>query len=150
DLTDHGVVIRELQYGDEIEKGETLIRVVSPPTWMKNTGEPRNNDSLGLKISFGRHHFLLTGDAERRIEEELAFDESIGKIDVLKINHHGGRTSTTNLLLSRTQPSFAVISAGVWNRYGHPHLEVLDRLSQQRIATLRTDLNGRITILSDG
>ncbi len=148
--TSYGVTIRQLNYGDEVQKGETLIRVVSPPPWMKNTGEPRNNDSLGLKVSFGKHQFLLAGDAERRIEDELAFDESIGRIDVLKVSHHGGKTSTTDLLLSRTQPSFAMISAGLWNRYGHPHPEVIARLTRQRIATLRTDLNGRITILSDG
>lgn len=146
----HGVKIRTLHRGEQFLLGGSAVTVVSPPEWAENEGAPRNNDSLGIKLTYGRHSILLAGDAERQIEETLAFDQALGKIDILKVNHHGGRTSTTAALIDSAQPAFAIISSGEGNRYGHPHREVLDRLSDAHTAVLRTDRDGRVTIRTDG
>jgi competence protein ComEC len=66
------------------------------------------------------------------------------------VAHHGSRTSSTELFLDAVQPTFAVISAGFENNYGHPNREVLDRLAQRGTAVLRTDFDGMVTIRSDG
>ena len=71
-------------------------------------------------------------------------------IDVLKVAHHGSRTSSTEEFLSAVRPGFAVISAGFENSYGHPHPTVVQRLREHHTAILRTDLDGMITIRTDG
>jgi competence protein ComEC len=145
-----GVEIRTLRRGFERTVGGAAVRVAGPSAEARNEGAPSNDDSLALLIRFGERSFFLPGDAERTLENEFVYDESIGKIDVLKVAHHGGRTSSTYEFLERTQPSVALISAGVGNRYNHPHPEVLDRLAAKRTAVLRTDRLGRITVRTDG
>lgn len=144
------VQIRTLRKGEQFMLGGSTVTVAAPPEWAENEGAPRNNDSLGIKLTYGRHSILLAGDAERQIEENIAFDQPLGKIDILKVNHHGGRTSTTDALIGSVHPAFAIISSGEGNRYGHPHREVLDRLADAHAAVLRTDRDGRITIRTDG
>ena len=107
---------------------------------------PKNNDSLVLRLRFGRHSFLLAGDIERQIERQLALERT----DVLKVAHHGSRTSSTEEFLNPISPTFAVISAGYENSYGHPNRDVLERLREHHAVTLRTDEAGLVTILSDG
>jgi competence protein ComEC len=70
--------------------------------------------------------------------------------DVLKVGHHGSRTSTSELFLNEVQPEIAVISASKDNRYGHPHVEVTDALFNARVETFSTAEEGTITLLSDG
>jgi competence protein ComEC len=145
-----GVAIRELRRGYERDFGGAHVRVAGPSTDAWNDGAPHNNDSLALLIRFGERSFFLPGDAERSLEAQFVYDESFGKIDVLKVAHHGGRTSTTFEFIEKAQPSLAVISVGEGNRYNHPHPEVLDRLHSRRATVLRTDRFGRITVRTDG
>ena len=77
-------------------------------------------------------------------------ENEVQHVDVLKVAHHGSRTSSTEEFLDLAQPSFAVISAGFENSYGHPNREVLERLAERRAMTLRTDRDGLVTIRSDG
>ncbi len=144
-----GVRVRVQRKGDSFHLGGVHFRVVGPDPVASAEGPPRNNDSVALLLEFGRHRFLLPGDVERSVEESLVY-EGLGRIDVLKVAHHGGRTSTTQALLEAARPAVAVISAGADNRYGHPHAEVLKRLDDIHAATMRTDRDGRITVLSDG
>ena len=72
------------------------------------------------------------------------------RADVLKVAHHGSRTSTTEEFLSAVAPTFAIVSAGFENSYGHPHPDILDRLERHHAVVLRTDLDGLITVRSDG
>jgi competence protein ComEC len=111
---------------------------------------PKNNDSLVLRIRYGRHAFLLSGDVERQIEWRMLQENELDHIDVLKVAHHGSKTSSTEEFLSAVRPVFAVISAGFENSYGHPHRDVVERLEQHHAVVLRTDQLGLITILSDG
>jgi competence protein ComEC len=77
-------------------------------------------------------------------------ENEVHRSDVLKVAHHGSRTSSTELFLDAVQPTFALISAGFENSYGHPNRDVVDRLAQHGATVLRTDLDGLVTIRSDG
>jgi competence protein ComEC len=116
----------------------------------------QNNHSLVFLLEMYESRFLFTGDMEKIIENKLlahlnnSSDPSL--IDVLKVAHHGSKTSTTELWLDYWQPKQAVISVGEHNTYGHPTAEVLDRLSQHQIKVYRTDKQGEVdmTVKEDG
>jgi competence protein ComEC len=130
--------------------GGAEIDVLAPLPDYVPGDTPKNNDSLVLRIRYGRHAFLLCGDAERPIERRMIEENEIQRVDVLKVAHHGSRTSSTEEFLDLAQPSFAVISAGFENSYGHPNRDVLERLAGHHALTVRTDQDGLITIRSDG
>jgi len=130
------------------------IEVLSPPVdYAAKT--PGNNDSLAFRIAYGARSFLLTGDMERPMEQRLLDDQRLNHAnvlhaDVLKVGHHGSKTSTTEPFLEAVTPSVAVISAGYGNSFGHPHRDILARLVDRHAAILRTDLDGLVTIRTDG
>ena len=128
--------------------GATL-QIVSPP---EDYAAPSigNNDSLAFRVTFGARSFLLTGDLEKPMEGRLLADGFAGHADVLKVGHHGSRTSTIPLFLDEVSPSIAIISAGYENSFGHPHPDVIKRLTARRAAILRTDLDGLVTVSTDG
>jgi competence protein ComEC len=107
---------------------------------------PENNSSVVYLARLGRRRVLLTGDIEREAEESLLRDVPVLKADVLKVAHHGSRSSTGQAFLARVQPRLAVISCGYRNSFGHPHAEVIDGLKAFGINVLRTDLSGSIRI----
>ena len=110
-----------------------------------------NASSIVVKLTYGDTSFLLTGDSPKRIEEYLVLVEGEHlKSTVLKAGHHGSRTSTSELFLDEVDPEYAVISAGVDNRYGHPHVEVMDMLFNKHIEVHETAKEGTITFASDG
>lgn len=111
-----------------------------------------NNYSAILKLQFGNTSFLFTGDAEKLSENEMLDSAGAEKLrcDVLKAGHHGSSTSTSEKFLKAVSPSYAVISCGTGNDYGHPHKETISLLDKYGIKTHRTDLNGTITAISDG
>jgi competence protein ComEC len=146
-----GTKIRVFHNGDHFEFSGTRITVLAPLAGYIPADVPKNNDSLAFVIEFGNHRFLLTGDMEQAIELQLAFgDPPLPRVDVLKVGHHGSKTSSTAEFLDRTHPSFALISDGVDNLFHHPHPSVIARLDERHIATLRTDLEGMLTVISDG
>ena len=124
------------------------MSVMAPAADYQLSAEPKNNDSLVLKVDWGKTSALLAGDVEKKQERFLA-GENV-RADLLKVAHHGSATSTTPELLRAVQPHFAVISSGFRNRFGHPRPEVLERLQQAHIATFRTDLFGATTFYLDG
>jgi len=93
---------------------------------------------------------LLPGDVEKQIEWGMLGAGEAARADVLKVGHHGSRTSSTEEFLSAVSPVFAIVSAGRDNSYGHPNPEILDRLERHRTVVLRTDLDGLVTVRSDG
>jgi competence protein ComEC len=103
-----------------------------------------------LLARYGERTFLLAGDIERRAEAALLTDPALAHIDVLKVAHHGSKTSTSLWFLQATTPWFALASAGFDNPYGHPHPDVVARLESARTRLLRTDRDGRITVATDG
>jgi competence protein ComEC len=105
---------------------------------------PENNSSIVLRVETGQRRFLLTGDIER--EAEITLGDRDLQADVLKVAHHGSRTSSSPRFLALVQPRIAVISCGRRNLFGHPHPLVLDALRDQNARILRTDLDGTIDI----
>lgn len=106
----------------------------------------RNDDSVVLALGLGRVRFLLTGDVESNGERRLGDVRA----DVLKVPHHGSRTSSSPSFLTEAKPRLALISVGFRSRFGHPHKEVLSRLARSGARVYRTDLDGAITISTDG
>lgn len=94
--------------------------------------------------------FLFTGDVYKSVEKELIKRNTDLTVDILKVGHHGSKTSSAKEFIEQISPEIAVISAGKDNRYGHPHQEVLERLENYGIRILRTDLEGDIKFISDG
>ena len=116
------------------------------PGWAE-WGEDVNEDSLVLLVEYGEFEALFTGDAG--FPAEAALRGSLGRVDLLKIGHHGSRGSTGGELLDSVRPLAAVISVGR-NDYGHPSPETLARLDARRIPVLRTDRDGTISVTTDG
>ncbi len=144
-----GVRIREPRTEPAFPFSGATIKVLAPdPAYTAR--EPGNNDSLALRLTYGSRSFLLTGDLERPIENQLLAEGAIGHTDVLKVAHHGSRTSSTEAFLDAASPAIALISAGYENSFGHPHPDVLARLEALHTTVLRTDLGGLATARTDG
>jgi len=141
-----GIRVRRRHAGEH----EGPIEILSPAVDYESGDAARNDDSLAMRITFGLHTLLLTGDMEKDTEYRLVQDNALHRTTVLKVAHHGSRTSSTEEFLSAVQPSFALISAGFENSFRHPHPDVLGRLEQHHTSVLRTDRQGLITIRSDG
>jgi competence protein ComEC len=146
----NGVRIVPMQFPRRFAFGGAEIEVLAPPADYVPTDSPKNNDSLVLRVGYGRNGFLLSGDVERPIERRMLAENEIQRTDVLKVAHHGSRTSSTEDFVSAVQPVFAVISAGFENSYGHPNRDVVERLRQHHAVVFRTDQDGLITIRGDG
>lgn len=115
------------------------------------TNEESNTSSIVAKLSYGEHSFLLTGDSPKAIEEYLVLiDSDYLNSEVLKVGHHGSRTSSSEMFVDAVSPRYAVISAGTDNQYDHPHVEVTDLLFNKGIQTLSTAELGTIVFTSDG
>jgi competence protein ComEC len=146
-----GTKIRSLQAGERFEYGGTRVEVLAPLADYVPADVPKNNDSLAFIVQFGERRFLLTGDMEKPVELQLALgDRPLPHIDVLKVAHHGSKTSSTVEFLDQTHPSFALISDGIDNMFHHPSTVVIDRLRERHVAILRTDQEGMVTVISDG
>lgn len=141
-----GVPWRRGSSGDRWTLDGVTIDVLSPDQG-RLAGSP-NEDSLVLLVRFGAFEALLTGDASTEIEKAL-LDRLPTELEVLKVGHHGSRTSTAEELLSATRPEVAVISSGARNRYGHPAPEVVARLERHGARILRTDRHGTVRITAD-
>jgi competence protein ComEC len=109
-----------------------------------------NSNSLVLTVRYGKVTLLLPGDIEQEAERLLLEQGTDLQAQVLKVPHHGGRTSSSEPFLARVRPKVAVVSAGYRNRFRHPHQETLDRYRANGITLHRTDLDGAVTITTDG
>jgi len=109
-----------------------------------------NNQSVVLRLSFGRASFLFTGDAEREAEEDILGECRGVRSTVLKVSHHGSAEGTSDLWLRAVRPRIAVISVGKFNPFGHPDPHVLQRLADCGAHVFRTDRDGAVTITTDG
>jgi len=146
-IEEKGVPITIASSGKVITMGDMYIQILAP----NSDGYADLNDfSIVLRIEFGRSVFLFTGDADTKSEnEQLASGLSL-RADVLKVGHHGSRTSSTQRYLDAVAPQYAVISCGHGNTYGHPHSEAMARLTGTGAAVYRTDINGTIVFTTNG
>jgi beta-lactamase superfamily II metal-dependent hydrolase len=133
--------------GEEITVGNAILTFLAPNG---DRYEDLNNNSIVVKLKYGNNSFIFMGDAEDISEGEILKKQLDIKADILKIGHHGSRSSTTQEFLDKVNPKYAVISCEKGNDYGHPHKETLTKLNDKNINVFRTDLNGTIIAESDG
>lgn len=117
---------------------------------LKTGGNEPNANSVIVRLDYGEFSMLLPGDAEDQTEHRLLTKDLDLKAKILKVAHHGSKYASSDDFLKRVQPEVAIISAGEWNRYGHPAQAVLDRLKAANIKVYRTDLQGEITVTTRG
>jgi len=149
EAADLGVRVRSLHEGDVLHPGQVAITVLAPQRDYRPEGEPGNNDSLVLRAAYGKTSALLEGDAEAPVEETMLAESGL-ESTLLKVGHHGSRSSTQPAFLQRVHPQWAVISCGLRNRYGHPREEVLEELQSAGVRTLSTDTSGALCFRLDG
>jgi len=142
-----GVVVRHFYADDHIAWGGTEVTVLAPENGYANAGEPVNDDSLVMRIQYGKAAVLLEGDAEAPSERAMLAHGRVAAVTLLKVGHHGSRTSTAQEFLDAASPKDAVISVGLGNTFGHPRYEVIERIAEARIRLYRTDEFGLTTFL---
>lgn len=133
--------------GDSLTIGDAKLTFLAPNS---DKYEDVNNYSIVCKLKYGNTSFLFTGDAEDVSEGEILQKQLDIQADVLKVGHHGSHSSTTQEFLDKVNPTYAIISCGKDNDYGHPHKETLDKLNKKGVKVFRTDLSGTIIATSDG
>jgi competence protein ComEC len=138
--------------GQVIDLGDGVNGYVLHPSepLISGTESDLNNNSIVIKLDYGRTSFLFMGDTGFEGENRILSSGRSLKSDVLKVGHHGSRTSTSIKLLEMTRPEYAVISVGARNKFGHPSPDTLRRLNNYGVKVLRTDLNGAVIFKSDG
>ena len=115
------------------------------------SGLDTNTGSIVGKLTYRNTCFIFPGDAPAAIEDYITLiDEEYLKCEVLKVGHHGSRTSTSEQFVGLINPTYTVISLGKDNKYGHPHKEVLETLERFGAKTFRTDQLGTVLMYSDG
>ena len=130
-------------------RGGLQLQVLSPcPRFRPGLGA--NDNSLVIRLEWGKRAFLFTGDAEHEAEARLLATGAPLGADFLKVGHHGSRTSSTPEFLDAVAPLVATMSTGVRNRFGHPHAPTLEKLRARGILALRTDRYGSVQIATDG
>jgi competence protein ComEC len=145
-----GIPVAPLRAGQRLDTGDVRLRVLHPPAPDWERRRVRNDDSVVIEVVYGDVALLLTGDISEEIERAIAPLLTPARLRILKVAHHGSRTSSSSALLDAWRPHIAVISCGRGNRFGHPTPEVLERLASIGATVLRTDLDGQITIETDG
>jgi beta-lactamase superfamily II metal-dependent hydrolase len=130
--------------GDTFALGQTTVRVLSPQV----IGSDSNENSIVLRLDCGSSSVLFAGDAEFGSERKMIDSAAELDVDVLKLGHHGSRSSTSAAFLQATTPRFAVYQARVGNRFGHPHGEALDRLSAAGVQVFGTGSAGGTLLMT--
>jgi competence protein ComEC len=135
--------------GEVVALGDGVTLLVLWPN--QDLPSAENEASVVAKLIYGNTSFLLTGDAPQSVEKYLlAHDETLLDSDILKVGHHGSRTSSAPEFIAAVSPTYAVISAGIDNPYGHPHPETLATLAAASSSALCTCADGTIVFASDG
>jgi competence protein ComEC len=141
------IPVHHLHAGDARQWGAVRIDVLAPAVGYTNPNAPRNDDSVVLHLQFGQSSVLLEGDAERPSEDAMLAAHLIQPVTLLKVGHHGSRTSSNPEFLAAAQPQEAVISCGHNNPFGHPRAEVIQRFADAHTRLFRTDDQGTTSFL---
>jgi competence protein ComEC len=130
--------------------GGVRVRVLhpEPPDWERQ--RVRNDDSVVLEIVYGDVAVLLPGDVGAGIERSIVTRLTPARYRILKVGHHGSRTSTSRELLESWRPQMAIVSCGRGNLFGHPAPEVIQRLEAIGATVYRTDRDGQVSVETDG
>ena len=130
--------------------GGASVEVLFPLADLSGKSPSDNNHSVVIRIIYGNRAFLLTGDIESDAENALINGGGVLKADLIKVPHHGSRTSSTPEFVRSVDPDWAVISVGRHSRFGHPHKEVVDRWLASGARTMTTGEVGMISASTDG
>ncbi|MBR1540333.1 MAG: hypothetical protein IJ629_04090 [Clostridia bacterium] len=141
--------------GDNFEIEQDLVLQILWPNKEKMIQEnPLNNNSIVCKLNYRNFSILFTGDIEKLAEEKMlqAYrgQENILCSTILKVAHHGSKTSSIPEVIEEIRPQFALIGVGKDNKFGHPNQEVIRRLESEKIKIYRTDINGEILLRING
>ncbi len=146
----YGLPMRLVGRGDRLRFGAVEADVLWPTRSLDTRAPSGNDDSLVLRLRYGQRTFLLTGDVERRAEAALVSEPAALRSDIVKVAHHGSKTSSTKAFVEATRPTYAVISVGLDSIFGHPHKEVVERWRTSGAEILTTGQRGTITISTNG
>lgn len=139
--------ITKPRVGDQYTLGDATFEVLAP---ISETYDNLNEYSVVIRLVHGENSFLFTADIEDVSENEMLKKSSNLQADVLKLAHHGSAYSNQKDFLDQVDPKIAIVSAGLNNSYGHPHVEVMQAMLDRNITVYRTDKQGSIVISSDG
>lgn len=142
--------VATIQAGDLMRFGNVRIEVLWPLAAAHANEPSRNNDSVVLRVGFGRRSLLLTGDIEKSGERALIAAGRELSADVVKVPHHGSRSSSTLPFVTATAAKFAVVSVGQYSMFAHPHAEVVERWQTNGAQVFTTGKCGTITVTTDG
>ena len=141
---------RTLLAGAKLEVGDVIVEVLHPPPAEWERQKVRNDDSLVLRVRYGRVEFLLTGDAGLEFEQPHQAGASAAPLRILKVAHHGSRTSSSAAFLNRFRPHVALVSAGRGNLFGHPAPDVVTRFTEVGAEVFRTDRDAAVIVETNG
>lgn len=141
-INDNGIAVTGPKVGETYMLGSASVRIVGPV----DIYDEDNNNSISVLVTYHGKKFLFMGDTEAVAEKDIIDNGVDVNCDVLKLSHHGSSTSTTDILLQKASPEIAVISCGKDNKYGHPHIETLEKLLKNNITMYRTDLQGNVIL----
>lgn len=156
-VTQSGAHYEKAQPGRKYDLGGGALLTMLAPSepffteeQVKTGGNVTNANSVVMRLDYGEFSMLLPGDAEEQTEHRMVTTDANLKAKIVKVAHHGSKYATSKDFLDRLKPEVAIISCGAWNRYGHPSQAVLDRLRAANVRLYRTDLQGEITITTNG
>ena len=145
-----GIAWRVLQEGDRLQVGRVVVTVLHPPRPDWERQRSRNEDSLVLQVRYDDVEILLTGDVGSEFEGRFEREPGPRRLTVLKVAHHGSRSSSAARFLETVRPDVALVSVGRGNLFGHPAPDVMARLAALGALVLRTDRDGAVSIETDG
>jgi len=145
-VNSEGAPVYEARRGDTIEVGDLVFDVLHPV----NLSGTANNKSIVLSLSYEEVDFLFTGDAEQEAEASMLAEGIVPDVEILKVGHHGSKSSSSAPFLGAVKPEVTIYMAGEGNSYGHPHQETITALAEVGAKIYGTDIHGTIIIITDG
>ncbi len=147
-----GIPWQRVRPGDAMKLDGVAVEVLAPDSSWTAAQTDANETSVILRVQYGQVVFVLTGDAESAEEAWVVANTPKERLraDVLKLGHHGSKTSSSIGFLDAVQPDVGLVSVGAGNRYGHPSPEILERFAKRGIPLLRSDRDGVIVLRTDG
>ncbi len=149
-MAEQNVPIQMIGAGDKLRFGEVTAEVLWPPPSKDRNAPSRNNDSIVLRFSFGLRNLLFTADIEKEGESAMLSRMLDLRSDVVKVAHHGSKTSSTESFVLATRPDWAIISVGRTSIFGHPDKNVVNRWRENGANVMTTGQRGTISVVTDG
>ena len=149
-MQEAGVPVEKIGAGDVLRFGDISAQVLWPPASGDDRAPSRNNDSVMLMIRYGEKSLLLTGDIEKEGEAAVLKEGLDLASDLVKVAHHGSKTSSTEAFVAATRPSLAIISVGRTSMFGHPNKDVVERWRASGAEVMTTGQRGTISLVTDG